>query len=129
LTILDTNTIIHYLKGEPGVTARIQVAGPDTLAISTISVYELENGALRGGKRWRSNLNSVVGTLQHIPFDSRAAFETAQIRFELERKGAVIGPLDLLIAGIAMSRNAILVSNNTKEFARVKGLRLEDWRK
>lgn len=129
MTILDTNTIIHYLKGEPGVTARIQVAGPDTLAISTISVYELENGALRGGKRWRSNLNSVVGTLQHIPFDSRAAFETAQIRFELERKGAVIGPLDLLIAGIAMSRNAILVSNNTKEFARVKGLRLEDWRK
>jgi tRNA(fMet)-specific endonuclease VapC len=74
-------------------------------------------------------VNSVIGTLQHIPFDSQAARETAQIRFDLERKGALIGPLDLLIAGIAISRNAILVSDNTKEFARIKGLRLEDWRK
>jgi tRNA(fMet)-specific endonuclease VapC len=129
VTILDTNTVIHYLKGEPRVTARIQAADPETLAISTLAVYELENRALRGGKRWRSNVNSVIGTLQHIPFDSQAARETAQIRFDLERKGALIGPLDLLIAGIAISRNAILVSDNTKEFARIKGLRLEDWRK
>jgi tRNA(fMet)-specific endonuclease VapC len=129
LTILDTNTVIHYLKGEPGVTARLQAANPENLAISTISIYELENGALRGGKLWRSNVNSVVGTLRHIPFDSDAAQETAQIRFDLERKGAVIGPLDLLIAGIAMSRNATLVTDNTREFARIQGLRLEDWRK
>lgn len=128
MTILDTNTVIHYLKGEPGVMARIQAEDPETLAISSISVYELENGALRGGKRWRSSVNSVIGTLQHIPFDSRAARETAQIRVDLERKGSIIGPLDLLIAGTAISRSAVLVSNNTKEFARIKGLRLEDWR-
>ena len=129
MTILDTNTVIHYLKGELEVTARIQAANPENLAISTVSVYELENVALRGGKRWRASVNSVIGTLQHVPFDSHAAQETAQIRFDLERRGAVIGPLDLLIAGIAVSRNAILVTNNTREFARIRGLRLEDWRK
>lgn len=121
MTILDTNTVIHYLKGEPGVTARVQAADPEDLAISSISVYELANGALRGGKRWRSNVDSVIDTLPHVPFDNRAAREAANIRFNLERKGSVIGPLDLLIAGIAISRNAILVSNNTKEFARIEG--------
>jgi predicted nucleic acid-binding protein len=58
-----------------------------------------------------------------------AARESARIRLELEARGVLIGPIDLLIAGTAVSRGAILITNNTKEFSRVKGLRLSDWTK
>lgn len=61
-----------------------------------------------------------------VPFDHEA-HEAARIRVELERHGSAIGPIDLLIAGTALSRGAILVTNNTREFSRVKGLRLADW--
>ena len=65
--------------------------------------------------------------LEEIPFDRKAAHEAARLRLEMERRDAVIGPLDLLIAGTALSRGAVLATNNTREFSRVKGLRLEDW--
>ena len=65
--------------------------------------------------------------LEEAPFDRAAARETARIRLELERRGIVSGPLDLLIAGTAFSRGGTLATNNTREFARIKGLKLEDW--
>jgi tRNA(fMet)-specific endonuclease VapC len=64
--------------------------------------------------------------MKEIPFDSEAARESARTRVELERRGIVIGPLDLLIAGTALSRGATLATNNTREFSRIKGWRLED---
>jgi tRNA(fMet)-specific endonuclease VapC len=65
---------------------------------------------------------------EKVPFDHTAAREAARIRVELERQGVVIGPMDLPIAGTAVSRGAILVTKNSKEFSRVRGLRLDDWR-
>ena len=66
--------------------------------------------------------------MQHVPFDSAAASAAALIRMELENRGTMIGPLDILIAGTALSRGATLVTNNTDEFGRVAGLRVTDWR-
>jgi tRNA(fMet)-specific endonuclease VapC len=63
--------------------------------------------------------------MEQIPFDR----EAARIRIDLEARGSLIGRMDLLIAGTAISRGAILASNNTKEFSRIKGLRLSDWTK
>jgi tRNA(fMet)-specific endonuclease VapC len=65
--------------------------------------------------------------LTQIPFDHAAASEAARIRVDLEARGMTIGPIDLLIAGIAVSRSALLVTNNTREFGRIKELRLADW--
>jgi tRNA(fMet)-specific endonuclease VapC len=62
-----------------------------------------------------------------VPFDHEAAREAARIRIELEEQGLAIGPLDLLIAGTALSRGAVLVTHNHGEFSRVKGLRTADW--
>ena len=62
-----------------------------------------------------------------VPFDSSAAREYATIRAQLESKGQLIGPNDMLIAATARSRNAILVTRNTREFKRVPGLKLEEW--
>ena len=71
----------------------------------------------------------MLDGLEEAPFEREAARESARIRKELERSGAVIGPLDLLIAGTAVSLRAILATSNTREFSRIKGLRVEDWTK
>ena len=72
-------------------------------------------------------MDSVLKNVKHVPFDTRAALSAAQIRLELEKRGSMIGPLDILIAGTALSLGATLVTNNTDEFSRVPGLRLADW--
>jgi tRNA(fMet)-specific endonuclease VapC len=65
--------------------------------------------------------------LNLIPFDYSAAMEAAAIRAQLERKGMLIGPYDLLIAGLARSLGLKLVTNNIKEFERIVDLSLENW--
>jgi len=80
-----------------------------------------------GSRRRQFSVSELLAGLEQVAFDREAARESARIRVELERRGLVIGPIDLLIAGTALSRNATLVTNNTKEFSRIKGLRLSDW--
>jgi tRNA(fMet)-specific endonuclease VapC len=130
LTLLDTNTVIHYLRGQPLVVSRFQSASPRQLAIPSVVAYEIEYGTLKiGSSRRREIASLLLAGIQQVPFDREAALESARIRIDLEARGLLIGPMDLLIAGTAVSRGAVLVTNNTKEFARVKGLRLSDWTK
>jgi tRNA(fMet)-specific endonuclease VapC len=130
LTLLDTNVIIHYLKGDPAIVGRIHNASRGELAISAIVVYELEYGTLRSKfpARRRRELEAGLEHIQHVPFDTAAAKTAASIRFELEKQGSTIGPLDMLIAGTAVSRGAALVTNNAAEFSRIPGLRVLDWK-
>jgi tRNA(fMet)-specific endonuclease VapC len=130
LTLLDTNVIVHYLKGDPAIVARIHKASRGELAIPAIVVYELEYGTLRLKlpARRRRELEAGLAHIQHIPFDSVAAMAAASIRIELEKQGSTIGPLDILIAGTAVSLGAALVTNTAAEFSRVPGLRVLDWR-
>ena len=72
-------------------------------------------------------MSLFLSAITVLDFDGEAAEVYGQIRAELERKGTPIGPMDLLIAGHARSQGLILVTNNTREFARVTGLRIEDW--
>jgi tRNA(fMet)-specific endonuclease VapC len=130
LTLLDANTLIHYLRGHPAVVARLQSAPPRQIAIPSIVTYEIEYGTLKiGASRRREIVSRLLASIQHVPFDDEAALESARIRVDLEARGLLIGPMDLLIAGTAVSRGAVLVTNNTKEFSRIKGLRLSDWTK
>jgi len=130
LTLLDTNVLIHYLKGDPAIVARIRNTSRGELAIPAIVVYELEYGTLRSklSAARRRELEAGLEHIQHVPFDSAAAMAAARIRVELERQGSTIGPLDMLIAGTAVSRGAALVTNNAAEFSRVPGLRVLDWK-
>ncbi|MGO4882604.1 MAG: PIN domain-containing protein [Bryobacteraceae bacterium] len=130
MTLLDTNVMIHYLKGDPAIVARIQSASRGELAIPAIVICELEYGSLRSRlpARRRRELEAGLEHIQHVPFDSAAAHAAAGIRFELEKRGATMGPLDVLIAGTAVSRAATLVTNNAAEFSRVPGLRVVDWK-
>jgi tRNA(fMet)-specific endonuclease VapC len=129
LIVLDTNTIVHYLKGDDNVRAHIHATPRNELAVPSVVIYELEVGVLKSGAARRRNmLERGLKDIQEIPFDSMAAREAARIRVDLEKHGEAIGPMDILIAGTALSRGAALVTNNTKEFSRVTGLRLIDWR-
>jgi tRNA(fMet)-specific endonuclease VapC len=130
LILLDTNVVVHYLKGDPAIVARIHKASRGELAIPAIVVYELEYGTLRSKlpARRRRELEAGLAHIHHVPFDSVAAMAAASIRVELEKQGSTIGPLDILIAGTAISRGAALVTNNAVEFSRVPGLRLLDWK-
>jgi tRNA(fMet)-specific endonuclease VapC len=128
LTLLDANTLIHYLKGREPVVTHLKAASPRELAVPSVVAYEVEYGSLKAGSsRRRAVVSALLAGLAQVPFDHAAAQEAARIRLDLETQGLVIGPMDLLIAGIAVSRGAVLVTNNTQEFSRVKGLRLADW--
>ena len=128
MTLLDSNTLIYYLKGIEPVVSRLQAASPREVAIPSVVAYEVEYGTLKSGSsRRRAAVGELLAGLAQVPLDHEAAREAARIRVELEARGLAIGPIDLLIAGTARNRGAVLVTNNTREFSRVKGLRLADW--
>jgi tRNA(fMet)-specific endonuclease VapC len=103
-------------------------SSPRDLLLPSIVAYELNYGALKNSSaRRKANMEMLLRTLDQAPFDEAAAMEAARIRIELEKRGNPIGHLDLMIAATATSRGAVLVTNNTREFSRVKGLALEDW--
>ncbi len=126
--LLDANTIIHYLKGVEKVVERLRSTPASELAIPSVVAYEVEYGNLKSGSsNRRTMISAMLAGLQQIPFDHAAAEEAARVRVELEAQGLTIGPMDTLVAGTALSRGAILVTNNTREFARIRHLRLADW--
>lgn len=130
MTLLDTNTLIHYLRGQPAVVSRLKDASPLQLGVPSIVAYEIEYGTVKiGSPRRREIVSELLAGIQQVPFDREAALESARIRIDLEARGLLIGPMHLLIAGTAVSRGAVLATNNTKEFSRIKGLRLSDWTK
>lgn len=125
--LLDTNVWIGYLKGVPALVERIQ-AEPK-IFISSISLGELYYGA-RKSQRVEANLRRVEIIRNEIPcfeVDSLAAGVYGMIRTDLEQQGVPIGPNDLWIAAIAKAHDLVLVSRNQRGFARIAGLRLDDW--
>ncbi len=128
MTLLDSSTLIHYLRGVPTVVRRFQECSRRDLRIPSIVAYEIAYGALQSRvARHRSAVSGLLGAIAQVPFDGSVANEAAGIRVDLESRGLTIGPVDLLIAATARSRGAVLVTSNTREFRRVKNLRLVDW--
>ena len=128
--LLDTNICIYLIKKHPPeVLERFRQHSPQDVAISTITLFELQYGVEKSQYRQRSEdaLAKFLLPLNLIDLDRSSAIEAATIRAQLEEKGMLIGPYDLLIAGLARSRGMTLITNNTKEFERVVGLYLENW--
>jgi tRNA(fMet)-specific endonuclease VapC len=125
---LDSNAVIHYLKGDEGVRAHLAAVSPRSVAVSAVAAHELRAGALRAGSRYRSVLETLFSKLAVVPFDDAASRIAASVRHALEQRGERIGPMDVLIAASALAHGAVLVTNNTREFRRIEGLRVEDWR-
>mgnify|MGYP001133742308 FL=1 len=130
--LLDTDTCIYLIKKQsPEIIERFKSHKISAVAVSIISCFELEYG-VRNSDNVRQNkaaLNKFIDSIHLIGMDRLAADSSALIRAELKKKGTSIGPYDTFIAGIALSQNLILVSNNIREFERVEGLKIENWLK
>jgi tRNA(fMet)-specific endonuclease VapC len=127
--MLDTNILIYLIKHRPvHVLDRFRQHDLSDICVSAITVAELEYGVSKSGSL--KNKQVLDGWLQllHRPaFDDTAASTYGAVRADLESKGTPIGPLDMLIAAHCLALQATLVTNNVREFARVPGLKIEDW--
>jgi len=131
LYMLDTNICSFAMRLQPTVMERIETAAPSSsLGISAIVYSELVDGVMgpKASPKHAALLADFLECLDMVlPWDRAAADQTAQIRRTLRESGAPIGLNDSAIAGHAIAVGATLVTNNTREFARVTALTLEDW--
>lgn len=127
--MLDTNVISDLLRNPDGnATKRIADVGPDAICVSIITAAELRYGcAKKGSAKLLAHVEAILESVQVLALDVPADTEYGSIRAELEAAGKTIGPNDLLIAAHACAAGAILVTDNTGEFSRVRGLRVENW--
>lgn len=127
--LLDTNTCICIINRRPTkVFEHFAGLRAGEVAISSITGAELTFGVAKSGsQRNQDALDKFLAPLEILPFDEAAMRRYGVLRADLERKGTPIGALDLLIAAHALAAGAALVSNNLREFRRVKNLVLENW--
>ncbi|MDC9613230.1 tRNA(fMet)-specific endonuclease VapC [Xenorhabdus khoisanae] len=127
--MLDTNICIYTIKNKPQKVREAFYQHYGQLCISSVTLMELIYGAEKSANL-KKNLDIIEGfaaRLEVMTYGFHAAVHTGQIRAELAKNGTPIGPYDSMIAGHARSLGMVLVTNNTCEFERVSGLRLEDW--
>lgn len=130
--MLDTDTCIALIKRQPrDLIKRLQAKAVGDVGISSITLAELRYGVAKSARREqnRAALDQFLMPLDLEEFGETAADSYGDIRASLESEGKLIGPLDMLIAGHALSLNVVLVTHNVAEFRRVAGLRIDDWLK
>ena len=127
--MLDTNIVIYTMKNRPDSVRERFKKHHGRMCISSITYMELVYGAERSSNPDRNltSLEGFVARMDVLPLDDSAAAHAGQIRAELARLVMPIGPYDQLIAGHVRSQGLVLVTNNEDEFARVPGLRTENW--
>lgn len=128
--LLDTNIFIYIRQKRPEeVLRRFRKLRPGDAAISVITYGELRYGAVKHAKQAAAleQLRDLLHLLPALPLPESAAETYGVIRAELELKGEIIGNNDLWIAAHALASGLTLVTNNEKEFRRVRGLKVQNW--
>lgn len=131
--MLDTNICSHVIRRRPeAVRDRLRdaIARGGTIVISAVTYYEMRRGGAAKGAspRLGAEIDAFVARLHAIlPFGAEAADQAALLHAKLRGEGRLIGANDLLVAGHALVADCALVTNNTREFRRIPGLRIEDW--
>jgi tRNA(fMet)-specific endonuclease VapC len=127
--MLDTNICIYITKNYPLELLDRFDQLSEHICISAITLAELQFGVEKSARR-QSNLDALSAfnaRIDVLPFGAEAAVHYGQLRAELQRAGQLVGPLDMLIGAHARSEGLIIVTNNEREFARMPGLRVENW--
>jgi tRNA(fMet)-specific endonuclease VapC len=128
--LLGTNICIYIAKhNPPAVRARFEQLTADELAMSVITLGELRHGAEKSMARAKAlaTLQALQGLIQVEPLTEAVAEHYGKVRSALERAGQPIGNNHLWIAAHALAQDWVLVTNNEREFRRVKGLKVENW--
>ena len=112
-----------------GLTAKLLQTDPADICISSVTVAELEYGCAKSkwSDRSRQVMNMFVAAFSVISFDQNDAVAAGRLRAELAEKGKLIGPYDIQIAAQGIARGLTVVTHNTAEFSRIRGISLEDW--
>lgn len=127
---LDTNTCIYFLNGKfETIKERILSTPPNQIAIPVIVKAELMLGAYKSQKKAENieKIERFLNPFEIVSFSDLITYTYADIRYETEKTGDLVGPNDLLIAAIVKFHDGILVTNNLKEFNRIDGLKTENW--
>ena len=127
--LLDTNICVYIIRRRPdAVYRRLSRTAGRAVAISVVTAFELEIGALRAeGQHYSEAVRLFIREFPVLPLEDSARKFYGQLRTVLERRGEKIGAHDMLIAAHSLALDATLVTNNEKEFRRIKGLRIENW--
>lgn len=127
LHMLDTSVCVSLIRGRSASSA---LPPSETCIVSVITAAELEVGIHRSARprEQRLAVDGLLACFTILLFESAAVADYGEIRAELEKKGTIIGPLDLLIAAHARSLGAVVVTGNVGEFKRVKGLKVVAWK-
>ncbi len=129
--LLDTCVISDFFKKNETVIKHFEALSPETIHISTVTVMEIEYGLRLNPEReikilphWKALLNLI----HVVPYSSQCAAASVGIRSHLKKKGLLIGPYDILIAGTSIAYEMIMVTSNMNEFNRIPEITIEDWR-
>lgn len=128
--LLDTNICIYIIKKKPITPLnRLFKENMPNIGISSITLSELEYGVKKSQYPVKNELALIefLSPLSVYEYDSNCAKEYGLLRVDLERRGRIIGSMDMLIAAHARALKLILVTNNVQEFRNVKGLKIENW--
>jgi tRNA(fMet)-specific endonuclease VapC len=129
---LDANVLMHFANDQrkaAKIAKHLNTIGKDSVFVSTITLYELHTKLIKNkvSKAQVDALSAIIGTFKVKNFNSDAALSAAKVRAQLEEIGKAAGHQDMQLAGHAKFERAILVTNNTKDFKSVHGLKIEDW--
>lgn len=129
MILLDTNICIYLINARPPkVLEHFHRYRMGEIGLSGIVAAELAFGVAKSAsERNHRALEMFLAPLEILPFDERCAWAYGELRADLERRGQPIGALDTMIAAHALAVDALLVTNNVREFSRVEGLRLANW--
>ncbi len=128
--MLDTNICIYIIKNKPiGVKEKLSLIPPEDVCLSSITVSELFYGVEKSqySQKNRDALEGFLINFNIMDYGYEASIAYGKIRTNLEKTGNIIGAMDLMIASHALSIKAILVTNNIKEFKKIKDLKVENW--
>lgn len=127
---LDTNICVYYIKGKyPKLLEKLLSKHPNDIKIPAIVKAELIYGAQKSERKEKNEevIRKFLLPFEIIAFGDKQSEIYGKIRADLEKKGKIIGPNNLLIASIVLSEDGILVTNNEKELKKVKELKIENW--
>jgi tRNA(fMet)-specific endonuclease VapC len=126
--MLDTDSVSFALRGQGQVGSRILERRPSELCVSAITVAELQFGAQkRNSAKLHDAIDAFLADVAVLAFDESCARHFGVLAVELATRGTPIGEFDVLIAAHAVAAEATLITNNTKHFTRVRGLKIENW--
>ncbi len=124
--ILDSNILIYFLKGQKDVIQKVISLSKDDLYITIINYTELLYGIYNSNKITQ-NKEKILPFLENfkiLSFDKNSSEIFAKLKAKLKKNGNIVADMDLMIASIAISNNAILFTNNLKHFSRIEGLNI-----